>query len=100
MADDDERETEQDEGESQPETTSSMVTADVVNAVVQAGVVDGGVHQHLPVPRQPAPTPRQLSCGTAGFVSCTDQLAALDQVLTLSEGPCQGMAARAEGRRR
>ncbi|HEX5407979.1 MAG TPA: tetratricopeptide repeat protein [Pseudonocardiaceae bacterium] len=62
---------------------SNTVNVGVVSGqVVQAGVITGGVHQHLPASRAPMPAPRQLAAAPAGFVGRVDPLAALDLVLT------------------
>ncbi|AHH98656.1 ATP-binding protein [Kutzneria albida] len=66
------------ENHQQSATTHNTVNADVATTVVQAGVITGGVHNHLPAPRPP----RQLIAAPTGFVGRADQLATLDRALT------------------
>ncbi len=79
-----------DESLQHPAATSNTVTANVVSMAVQAGVIAGGLHNHLPAPQPPVPTPRQLLTAPAGFVGRADQLAALDRALTIPAGPSPG----------
>jgi tetratricopeptide (TPR) repeat protein len=63
-------------------TKNTVNTTAVSGLVVQGGVITGGIHQHLPAPRTPVPTPRQLLSAPAGFVGRGDRLAELDHALT------------------
>jgi tetratricopeptide (TPR) repeat protein len=78
------------EGRQQSETTNNTTNADAVTALVQAGSITGGVHQHLPAPRPPVPTPRQLLAPPAGFVGRDSQLALLDHALTSPDDSVAG----------
>jgi tetratricopeptide (TPR) repeat protein len=69
-----------------PATTSNTASAGLVTGLVQAGVITGGIHHHLPAPRPPVSTPHQLSSAPAGFVGRVDQLAALDRALAAPGG--------------
>lgn len=48
------------ECQQQSETTNNTVNADAVTALVQAGLITGGIHQHPPASRPSEPAPRQL----------------------------------------
>ena len=67
-------------------TTNAVKTNEVSGLVVQGGTITGGIHQHLPERRPPAPTPHQLPSAPAGFVGRADQLVALDRALA-APGP-------------
>ncbi|MFI9388950.1 NB-ARC domain-containing protein [Kutzneria sp. NPDC052558] len=88
MTDEDEHEADSsvEDSASQAGTTNNTVNADVVNGVVQAGLITGGVHNYLPAPQPPTPTPRQLLAAPADFVGRADQLAALDRALAPADG--------------
>ncbi|MEV8437897.1 tetratricopeptide repeat protein [Actinosynnema sp. NPDC051121] len=65
-------------GESEPPAVRNELTAAVSGAVVQAGVVHGGVHVHGRPDTRP---PRQLPATPGPFVGRADALAVLDAAL-------------------
>jgi len=62
-----------------PEDTSNSLSGTVSGPVVQARVIEGGIHVHPPAPAPPV-TPRQLPPPPAQFVDRAEQLAVLDQI--------------------
>jgi len=67
--------------------TDNEITGDA-GAVVQAGVVHGGVHVGVPDPPGP-PVPRQLPLAMRGFVNRQAQLAALDALAREADDPSE-----------
>src|SRR6266496_1482450 len=98
VADADQHDADSDGEQQDLPTTSNNVNANMVTGpVVQAGIINGGVHHYFPAPRPAAPTPRQLFSAPAGFVGRVDHLAALDRALITPENFSPGNDGQGRG---